>query len=145
MSRTTADLPDDPAELRRFASGLQHDVTMLEAAMAAQALLVEKLKHQLAVLRRARFGRSSEKLDAEVEQLELLIGDLEETAAEVLATRSHAVTPMPAERKPSVRAPLPPHLPTETVVHASPNTATIFRCTASPRSTGATASRSTAR
>ena len=30
---------------------------------------------QLAVLRRARFGRSSEKLDAQVEQLELLIGE----------------------------------------------------------------------
>jgi hypothetical protein len=28
-------------------------------------------------LRRARFGRSSEKLDREIEQLELLIGDLE--------------------------------------------------------------------
>ena len=105
MSRAAADLPDDPAELRRLASGLQHDVVVLEAAMAAQALLVEKLKHQLALLRRARFGRSSEKLDAQIEQFELLIGDLEETAAEVQATRSQTATPMPAERKPSVRRP----------------------------------------
>ena len=120
MSRAAADLPDDPAELRRLASGLQHDVVVLEAAMAAQALLVEKLKHQLALLRRARFGRSSEKLDAQIEQFELLIGDLEETAAEVQATRSQTATPMPAERKPSVRAPLPSHLPTETVVHEAP-------------------------
>ncbi len=33
---------------------------------------------QLAVLRRARFGRSSEKLDRDIDQLELLIGELED-------------------------------------------------------------------
>jgi hypothetical protein len=32
-------------------------------------------------LRRARFGRSSEKLDRDIEQLELLIGELEEETA----------------------------------------------------------------
>ena len=117
MSRAAADLPDDPAELRRLASGLQHDVVVLEAAMAAQALLVEKLKHQLALLRRARFGRSSEKLDAQIEQFELLIGDLEETAAEVQATQPPRTTAAtPAERKPSVRAPLPHHLPIDGLV-----------------------------
>jgi hypothetical protein len=36
---------------------------------------------QLAVLRRARFGRSSEKLDHAIEQLELLIGELEAYAS----------------------------------------------------------------
>jgi transposase len=43
---------------------------------------IEKLKAQLALLRRARFGRSSEKLDRDIEQLDLLIGDLEEGRAE---------------------------------------------------------------
>jgi len=38
----------------------------------AKTLLIEKLKMQLAVLRRACFGRSSEKLDHDIEQLELL-------------------------------------------------------------------------
>ena len=47
-----------------------------------RTLHIEKLKMQLAVLRRARFGRSSEKLDHEIEQLELLIGELEEEQAE---------------------------------------------------------------
>jgi Transposase C of IS166 homeodomain len=37
---------------------------------------------QLAVLRRARFGRSSEKLDREIEQLEFVLGELEESVAE---------------------------------------------------------------
>ena len=48
----------------------------------AKTLHIEKLKAQLALLRRARYGRSSEKLDREIEQLELLIGDLEEGKAE---------------------------------------------------------------
>ena len=42
------------------------------------ALQIENLKAQWAVLRRSRYGRSSEKLDQEIEQLELLIGELEE-------------------------------------------------------------------
>ena len=40
---------------------------------------------QLAALRRARFGRSSEKLDHKIEQLELRIGELEEEQAEEMA------------------------------------------------------------
>jgi Transposase C of IS166 homeodomain len=70
MSRSAADLPEDPAELRRFAAALAAEVH-------SKTLLIEKLRMQLAVLRRARFGRSSEKLDREIEQLELLLGDIE--------------------------------------------------------------------
>jgi transposase len=75
MSRSAADLPEDPAELRRFAAALAAEVH-------SKTLLIEKLRMQLAVLRRARFGRSSEKLDREIEQLELLLGDIEESDAE---------------------------------------------------------------
>jgi transposase len=81
---------------------------------------------QLAVLRRARFGRSSEKLDHDIEQLELLIGELEE---DVAAQDARANTPDPAantepknppparKRKQPVRKPLPEHLPREAVTH----------------------------
>jgi hypothetical protein len=55
MSRSAADLPEDPAELRRFAAALAAEVH-------AKTLLIEKLRMQLSILRRARFGRSSEKL-----------------------------------------------------------------------------------
>ena len=48
MSRAAADLPEDPAELRRFAAALATEVH-------AKTLLIEKLRMQLAVLRRARF------------------------------------------------------------------------------------------
>ena len=75
MSRSAADLPEDPAELRRFAAALAAEVH-------AKTLLIEKLRMQLSILRRARFGRSSEKLDREIEQLELLLGDIEESDAE---------------------------------------------------------------
>ena len=75
MSSSRPALPSDPDELSAFAEALQ-------AELYAKTLMIEKLKAQLAVLRRARFGRSSEKLDRDIEQLELLIGDLEEGDAE---------------------------------------------------------------
>ena len=86
MSLAQADLPRDPGALRAFAAALQAEmrceIAARDAEIYAKTLHIEKLKAQLAVLRRARFGRSSEKLDAEIEQLELLIGDLEENKAE---------------------------------------------------------------
>lgn len=116
MSRAVADLPEDPTELRRFAAALAAEVH-------AKTLQIEKLKMQLAILRRARFGRSSERLDRDIEQLELLISDIEESEAERQA-RTEASDSGPAssapEKKPSTRTPLPDHLPLETVVHDAP-------------------------
>jgi transposase len=129
MSPSTPDLPHDPVDLRCSAGDLQRDVAWLRAEVHAKALLIEKLRAQLCVLRRARFGRSSEKLDAQVEQLELMIDDLEEGAVETLA---HAAIEVPdadeaetsgsssKKRRPSLRAPLPDHLPTETIIHEAP-------------------------
>src|SRR3984957_4501335 len=115
MSRSVADLPEDPAELRRFAAALAAEVH-------SKTLLIEKLRMQLAVLRRARFGRSSEKLDREIEHLELLLGDIEESDAErqarTEAPDGEASSALPS-KKPSVRTPLPDHLPLETVMPRS--------------------------
>jgi len=117
MSRAAADLPEDPAELRRFAASLAAEVH-------AKALMIEKLRMQLAILRRARFGRSSEKLDREIEQLEFLLGDIEESdaarQARTQASEGEASSASRPPKKPSVRAPLPDHLPLETVVHEAP-------------------------
>ena len=85
MSPSTPDSPRDPDDLRRLADDLRRDVAWLRAEVHAKALMIEKLRAQLAVLRRARFGRKSEKLDAQVEQLELLIDDIEAGVAETLA------------------------------------------------------------
>ena len=130
MSPSTTDSPRDPDDLRRLADDLQRDVAWLRAEVHAKALMIEKLRAQLAVLRRARYGRKSEKLDAQVEQLELLIDDIEAGVAETLA-RSGVAESDAAEttetgasskkkRKPSTRAPLPDHLPAETIVHEAP-------------------------
>src|ERR1700712_3030578 len=97
MSLASAPLPTDPDALRMFATGLQAELARKESEIAANAaeiyaktLHIEKLKMQLAVLRRARFGRSSEKLDHDIEQLELLIGSLAEDQAEGDARASAA-------------------------------------------------------
>jgi transposase len=93
-----------------------------DSELYAKTLQIEHLKAQLAVLRRARFGRSSEKLEREIEQLELLLGDLEEGVAESTARAAPAKDGKPAgrartARKPLGRKPLPEHLPREQVVH----------------------------
>ena len=131
MSLANSPLPPDPEALRIFAADLQAELARKEIELAANAaeihaktLHIEKLKMQLAVLRRARFGRSSEKLDRAIEQLELLIGALEEDAAAEDA-RANTSDPtadptrptQPRERRQPVRRPFPEHLPRETVTH----------------------------
>jgi transposase len=133
MSLAIQPLPEDPDALRSFAVDLQAElarkdieINARDAEIHAKTLHIEKLKMQLAVLRRARFGRSSEKLDRDIEQLELLIGELEEEAAEEDARTSSANPaalddpqhPNPARSsKRAGRAKLPDHLPRETVTH----------------------------
>src|SRR6266700_3652142 len=80
---------------------------MRDAELYAKTLQIEHLKAQLAVLRRTRFGRSSEKLDREIEQLELLLGELEEGVAESNARAEQAKKEpaSPARTKPTDRKP----------------------------------------
>jgi hypothetical protein len=123
MSLAVAPLPSDPDDLRAFAARLQAEIAARDTELYAKTLHIEKLKAQLAVMRRARFGRSSEKLDRMIEQLELLIGDLEESQAEADARSDAATTEAekPAStqraRRPLGRKPLPDHLPREVIVH----------------------------
>lgn len=105
MSLATMALPADPDALRALAATLQAELIEKDLALAARdaeihakTLHIEKLKAQLAVLRRARFGRSSEKLDHAIDQLELLIGDLEEGESEA---RTVAASGTPERLPPS--------------------------------------------
>ena len=146
MQKSASSLPEDYAQLRAFAASLQSKMEyetkahhlalqardaelksrnvklqLYEQELYAKTLHIEKLKAQLALLRRARFGRSSEKLDHDIEQLELLIGDIEEGQAESIE-RIDAVKPASShvaksERLQPVRKPLPDHLPRERVEH----------------------------
>ena len=99
-------------------------IAVRDAELYAKTLQIENLKAQLAILRRSRYGRSSEKLDQEIEQLELLLGELEEGMAEG-RTRAEQIAKSPTaprrdKRKghtPHGRKPLPEHLPREEIVH----------------------------
>src|SRR3954447_14860715 len=129
MSLAGADLSTDPEGLRALAAALRAEKDLALAArdteLHAKTLLIEKLRAELAALRRARFGRSSERLDRAIDPLELSIGDLEEGEAEGQARaaavgRAGSPTPRRPDRRPSGRKPLPGHLPRETVVHEPP-------------------------
>jgi len=67
-----ASLPDDVDALKAIIASMQSEhtteVKSRDAELHALTLMVEKLKHQLAVLRRGKFGASGEGL----EQLELM-------------------------------------------------------------------------
>src|SRR3954454_4617181 len=109
-------LPDEPQTLKRIIAAMAQD------ALAAQAEIA-RLKFQLARYRRTEFGRSSEKLAREVEQLELAIESLEEDQAEQFATAAPvaaAAIEGTAEARKPARRPLPDHLPREAVLHPAP-------------------------
>ena len=118
MTITPESLPDEIAALKRIITDMARD------AVAARAEIA-KLKFQLARYRRAEFGRSSEKLAREVEQLELTIEALEEDQAEQLATAAPVVAvaiDSAAEARKPARRPLPDHLPREDTLHPAPCT-----------------------
>lgn len=108
MLDSASNLPNDVEALRRL-------VIERRAALAVRDLEIEKLKAQLARLRRMQFGRSSEKLDRAIAQLELQLEDLEESAAARQPAPTSAAAPT---RTQPVRRPLPEHLPREEIVHA---------------------------
>jgi transposase len=111
-------LPDDPQALKQIIAAMAQD------AIAAQAEIA-KLRFQLARYRRAEFGRSSEKLAHEAEQLELAIEALEADQAELIATASPSVATAiesAVEAQKPARRPLPEQLPREDVLHAAPCT-----------------------
>jgi transposase len=108
-------LPDDIATLKRL-------LIERDAEVIAARLMIEKLKLQIARLRRIQFGRRSERHDAHVAQLELLVEELETSLAEVPNTPAAEVPAdqtQAAPRTPPVRRPLPVHLPRQTQVHAA--------------------------
>jgi hypothetical protein len=77
-------LPDDADALKRIIAAMAQDAVNAQAEIA-------KLRFQLARYRRAEFGRSSEKLEREADQLELAIEALETDQAERLAAASPVV------------------------------------------------------
>ena len=119
MPITPDNLPDDLTALKRIIAAMALDAATAQAEIA-------RLKFQLARYRRAEFGRSSEKLAREVEQLELALEALETDQAERLATAPPAVAAAvetAAEAQKPARRPLPQHLPR--VIYGIPHRAPV--------------------
>lgn len=133
MSIAAKSIPENPAELYAFAQAQQARIAALEAELEreiaarddelyAKTLYIEKLKMQLVTMRRGQFGQSSEKMEAAIAQLELVLDEAEESHAELVA-HSHSVAPPTPEvtarleKLRPVRKPLPESLPRERLVH----------------------------
>src|SRR5215472_13744815 len=86
---------------------------------------IEHLKLLLSQLRRMQFGHKSEKLERQIEQLELRLEDLQQAQAAEQTTHSipsPELSPTIAKAKPA-RRPLPEHLPRQTQTHVPPHSA----------------------
>jgi transposase len=78
------------------------------------------MRLQLERLRRMQFGRSSEKIAAEIAQLTLALEDLEAGAdRKGEAVDTEPASPAGASRERPARRPLPDHLPRTTIAHES--------------------------
>jgi transposase len=130
-------LPNDIEEMKRLflsqAANLEKLTTDLAAASAelaaaraglmSYAIEIEKLKFQLARLRRQKYGSSSERIEREIAQLELRLEELEATKAEAEAKGEAAApaTPTTTDTAPAKtkkpRRKFPEKLPRTTVMH----------------------------
>ena len=107
MLETPADLPETVAELQAMVGVRDEKLAIFETEIRARDYQIEKLKHELAGLRRHRFGSKSEALD----QLELTLEEqeIEKAAASPAVDNDNDETEDTPKRKPR-RKPLPEHL-----------------------------------
>ena len=91
-------LPDDIAELKRLLLAKDAELAAAKNGLIVTQLTIEKLKAQLAKLRREKFGSSSERIERAIEQLELALEEAEAAKAE-----AEAATPQPPEPRGSNR------------------------------------------
>jgi len=115
-------------QLRALASQLFDRVESKDRELHYSKSLNEKLTHELAILKRHKFARRSEQLNAVQgrlldELVEADIGAIEAELAEVTPERS----PAKAKQKPK-RTPLPPQLPRTSIHHEPDNTHCACGC-----------------
>lgn len=87
MSSTAPVLPEDPAALKAMIAALQAENAKMSATIRAHDLLIQTLRMRIAKLKKQAFGKSSEKIEREIEQLELALEDL------LIASAESATTP----------------------------------------------------
>jgi transposase len=127
--QASAALPDDVEALKRLVIGRDETIA--------------KLLAEIARLKRWRFGRSAERMDAALLQLQLSLDDLQhlpeveshDQAVLPLEESTHTPPSQPLRRLRRVSRALPAHLPRETIVHA-PTSCTCPDCGAAMRKLG---------
>lgn len=82
MSNASQNLPDDPAFLKAMIAALQAENAKMSATLQAHDQLIQTLRLRIAKLKKQVFGKSSEKIEREIQQLELALEDLLIAAAE---------------------------------------------------------------
>ncbi len=110
---------DKPQTSEEIAAPLPEDVAALKALVLEQRAMlalrvaeIEQLNLLIAKLRRMQFGRSSERLDRQLELLELRLEELQSAQAELPSSKPRA-----EEKSKPVRRSLLEHLPRERVVY----------------------------
>src|SRR5438309_2615023 len=123
-------LPDDIAELKRLLLAKDAELIAAKNGLIVSSLTIEKLKAQLAKLRREKFGPSSERIERAIAQLELALEEAQAAKAEAIASVAQAPEPETpalstdalAAGAPAVvkkkRRTLPAELPRRDIVHA---------------------------
>ncbi len=113
----------------------QHDQLLsTQERLLSREAEIEHLKLLIAKLQRLQFGHKSEKLQRQIEQLELRLEDLETNRAEK-APPLAAISPIPIPAAKPARRPLPEQLPRETHRH-EPQEQTCPDCGAALRPFG---------
>lgn len=120
------DLPNDIEALRAIIreqeaarAADRAELDQARAGLLEQRFEIEALRARLARLLRMTFGRSSEKLQTQIEQLELTLADLDESLAATAPPDDQTDEPAEMGRKPA-RRPLAAHLPRTVVEHLAP-------------------------
>jgi transposase len=116
MDQATQMLTHKDAEiaiLRALLVERDDELVTIKSRLLTSDLQIEKLRAELAKLKRLAFGKSSEKIAVQIEQLELALEELETARANspIIADSEKAKCPNPARKA------LPDHLPREDVEH----------------------------
>jgi transposase len=134
----TSSLPADTAELQRLIDALQGRESHLLAALeessqtiAAQQDTIEKLSHELALLKRHVFGYRRERFAEDARQQHLF--EVQNDPSAALPAVENADEPAVRKRRGHGRRPLPQFLPRKRVEHELPAEQLACPCCGEPR------------
>jgi len=108
MMNAPQTLPEEPAALKEMVVAMVSDIQGLHGELKSRDILIEKLKHQLAGMKRNRFGSSSEA----IAQIEMTLEDEEIGAAtQKMSDVDAGPVSEPDSKTQPKRKALPDHLP----------------------------------